>query len=411
MRRGARAWRWVAVAAAVALVAGACGGGTGSASGETRKVLIDYKHDQFATSALAFFPTAVSVHPGDTVDFSQTWSGEPHTVTMGTYVDTAGKPYWDILDGLRAGTIKDVPQEEPSAPDFEKLPFMADEATLKPVQAAAQPCYLDSGIPDASDIDKPCPKRAQPAFTGRQSYYNSGFIPYQGAKGNSFRLPIADDATPGTYHFYCAWHYVGMSGTVTIVPKDRSIPSQRAVSKKAQEEERAFTAKLTPAFAREKAGKGVSLPMIGAGLDPEEADKNLFEAFIDEFVPSTVAAKVGEKVTWTVFQGGHTLSFNVPKYFPVFSVDKAGVVHLDKRGFEPVVWPGPTLLESQDESNGPPAPAHYDAGSFDGTGGLRSSGANLHDGDTYSVTFTKPGTYLFACLLHPSMVGKVVVKA
>jgi plastocyanin len=27
------------------------------------------------------------------------------------------------------------------------------------------------------------------------------------------------------------------------------------------------------------------------------------------------------------------------------------------------------------------------------------------------VTYTKPGTYLFACLLHPSMVGKVVVKA
>ncbi|MDP9441968.1 MAG: hypothetical protein M3P34_07295 [Actinomycetota bacterium] len=114
------------------------------------------------------------------MEFEQFWTGEPHTVTMGTLVDEMGKPYWGIIDGLRSGAIKEFPEEDPPGGEafFEQIPFMAEEETLKPIQAAAQPCYLDTGGPDFCDPDKPCPKREQPAFNGRQSYYNSGFIPY-----------------------------------------------------------------------------------------------------------------------------------------------------------------------------------------------------------------------------------------
>jgi len=51
-----------------------------------------------------------------------------------------------------------------------------------------------------------------------------------------------------------------------------------------------------------------------------------------------------------------------------------------------------------------------DAGNFDGSGGLRSSGIGFNTGDTYSITFTKPGTYPYACLIHSGMTGKVVVS-
>jgi len=50
-----------------------------------------------------------------------------------------------------------------------------------------------------------------------------------------------------------------------------------------------------------------------------------------------------------------------------------------------------------------------DAGNFSGGGGLKSSGIGFNTGDTYSVTFTKRGTYPYACLIHAGMIGKVVV--
>lgn len=35
---------------------------------------------------------------------------------------------------------------------------------------------------------------------------------------------------------------------------------------------------------------------------------------------------------------------------------------------------------------------------------------NIEQGDSYSYTFEKPGTYNYYCTIHPSMEGKVVVK-
>ena len=42
--------------------------------------------------------------------------------------------------------------------------------------------------------------------------------------------------------------------------------------------------------------------------------------------------------------------------------------------------------------------------SFPGSSGLDT-------GDSYSYTFTKPGSYAYFCTLHPFMTGKVVVQA
>ena len=37
--------------------------------------------------------------------------------------------------------------------------------------------------------------------------------------------------------------------------------------------------------------------------------------------------------------------------------------------------------------------------------------SGLDTGDSYSYTFTKPGTYGYYCTLHPFMKGKIVVQA
>lgn len=121
-----------------------------------------------------------------------------------------------------------------------------------------------------------------------------------------------------------------------------------------------------------------------------------------------INATAGKPVTWT-FIGNHTLSFNVPPYTPIFKFDKKGVFgfngSLDKAQGG---WPGSPAANNREGP--PPPPVAVDAGSWDGSGGLHSTGTGWNDGDTYTITFSKKGTYPYACLIHPGMIGKVVVK-
>lgn len=38
------------------------------------------------------------------------------------------------------------------------------------------------------------------------------------------------------------------------------------------------------------------------------------------------------------------------------------------------------------------------------------SSPNLSKGQSYTVTFTKAGTYTYACTIHPSMTGTIIVQ-
>lgn len=44
------------------------------------------------------------------------------------------------------------------------------------------------------------------------------------------------------------------------------------------------------------------------------------------------------------------------------------------------------------------------------TGSPRFPGASARKSGTYTVRFTRPGTYRYACTLHPGMAGRVVVR-
>lgn len=43
-------------------------------------------------------------------------------------------------------------------------------------------------------------------------------------------------------------------------------------------------------------------------------------------------------------------------------------------------------------------------------GAVFASSKALDSGDTYSVTFFKPGTYTYYCSIHPMMVGTIIVQ-
>ena len=464
--RGSRV-RQLLLAAVAVLLAG-CAGLIAAGGRDERTVLVDYDHDQVASTFMAYFPNKVTVHPGDEVIFRQQWTGEGHSVTMGMIVDEG----LEIARPLMARYVDEEPPPEVLAP-FEKvfgqLPFMVDD-NLNVNQNAAQPCFLNEGVPPA-DPDTPCTdaQQRQPEFNGRQSYYNSGFIPYEGPRGNEFRVPLSEDIAPGTYSYYCNLHYIFQNGTIEVVPEEQPIPSQSDVSREAYEQIKATAEPLLEAYREAVASQGeteiigltVSKPFAG-WLPKSEA----IPAWINEFVPRRTEIEAGQSLTWS-FVGGHTVSFNVPAYFSEFVVEPDGTVEWSRdavapRGrrlvaeaseapAEPSEGGGATAQSASDppseQPSDPPAdspvgtatdgpgeqPAEdanqdgeapsegggepseggvpedqkVDAGRWNGEGFL-SSGAQF--GGSYTVTFTRPGVYPYACLIHPRMVGEVVVR-
>ncbi|CAN5776941.1 hypothetical protein BH24ACT2_BH24ACT2_11200 [soil metagenome] len=429
--------RRVLALAAVLMLTAACGSTGGSSAGsQTRTVQVDYNHDEFATSMFENYPRRVQVRPGDTVEFRQTWTGEPHSVTMGTLVDENIQPLLDLFTGIE--TTGEFPEGEPTEFEafYEALPFAFGENGM--AQNAAQPCYVEAeqfAGTYPGDETTPCPKQEQPAFNGRQAIYNSGVIPYEGVDGNTFRVELADDISPGTYSYYCNVHGALQYGQIEVLDQGSDIPSQAEVARQALEEQRATIASMERNFNAATAGEAVeggdpdSPFTIDAGQakivgvpTPFFEGNRFVHGIVNEFVPRTVETRVGEKMTWT-FVGGHTLSFNVPAYFPIFTVADDGTTTYNPQADEPVGWPGPPPPDEmpgggeegeegggEEESFEPPPPVAVDAGTWDGQG-FRSTGLAFNDQDTFSVTFTTPGTYAYACLIHPKMVGTLVVRS
>lgn len=409
--------RKLGVVLIVALVASSCRGGSDSGP-QTRTVRVDYASDEFASVLFAYFPLKVTVRPGDTVAFKQTWTGEPHTVTMGRMVDKAFKVFAPLIERFRKG--EEVSDEEIESPPIkaasEPLPeFFAGEDELG--QNAAQPCYLETGAPP-KDPKQACAKRAQPEFNGRQTYYNSGFIPYGGPRGNQFTVKLARDIKPGTYTYYCNVHGPPMSGQIQVKPAGSSIPSEDEVNEEAFKQIERKAAPLRRALDRAKrtgrwSYEGASAQGNFAGLFVPKVFGGL-----NEFVPKNIKARVGSKVTWSVI-GFHTISFKVPPYFPIFTIAKDGAVAFNKRAEEPAGGAPPPPPEPSNNGppeeapaagqKGPPAPKEIDGGAWDGSRFWSTGTVSGEPYLKYSLTFTKRGRYEYACLIHPKMVGTVTV--
>lgn len=397
--------------ALVTTTLGAC-----SSGGSSRTIEVDYHSDEFAGAFLGYYPSDVTVTPGTTLKFHQTWTGEPHSVTFGAMIDEGIKPVAQLLRDVRAGKIP-LPGEPPENYPFqlfeERLPHLFGESDDLG-QDAAYPCYVTKEA-DLPLDDKACAKKFQEQgeFTGRHAYYSSGFIPFEGQRGNTFEMKIADNAKEGTYFYYCNAHGVPMGGEITV-KQGADVESQAAMNRRGKAQADRIAKALLAAHENEKAGEGeYKGNLAGSGDDTTEGVMGV----VNEFTPRTINTTVGEKVTWT-FIGNHTISFNVPAYTPLF-VFEDGKFVLNERWDKPAGgWPGAPQDAEQEESGppepGPPKdegpPAAVDAGEWDGSGGMHSSGTDWDTGDTYSVTFTKRGTYPYACLIHPGQIGKVVVK-
>jgi plastocyanin len=383
------------VVVAALTVGAACGSSKSSSSAKTLKIQVDGTTDKFNGAFLKYFPNSVSARPGDTIDFAETWTGEPHTVTMGTLVET----------GLKAAQAAG-PNAQTPPPDYAKLPGLLPQGPGDFNQNAAQPCFLATGAPP-TDGATACPKadQTQPAFNGKQAYYNSGFL----AEGSTFRVKLAPDTAPGSYHFYCNLHGPDMSGTIVVKAKDASVPDQAQVDKDATTQLNDLVNKVVPAYNDAKAGK---FPLPGVTNVAGYGSQDVQAVLINEFIPAQIQAKVGQKVSWTVI-GPHTLSFGKapiePGKFATKSPD--GAWHLNAAAFGPSGFPPPPPPPS-----GPPptgvSVTPINGGTWDGTG-FKSTGVLASFPPALygvSLSFTKAGTYPYVCLIHPKMGGVVTVS-
>jgi hypothetical protein len=88
---------------------------------------------------------------------------------------------------------------------------------------------------------------------------------------------------------------------------------------------------------------------------------------------------------------------------------KNGTVAMNKRLQAPAGG-SPQLPEQEQE--GPPGsgePVSIDGGTYDGTGFWSSGLFGGQPFAEYTLRFSEAGTYRYACLLHPPMVGTVNV--
>ena len=104
-----------------------------------------------------------------------------------------------------------------------------------------------------------------------------------------------------------------------------------------------------------------------SGLMDERVDGSL-----NEFVPDVIETGVGDPVTWLIF-GGHSISFDVPEYFPIYEESEDGTVTANEAGLSPG---GGSARGSRGErparapGDGEPQPLIIDGGTWDGSGFL-----------------------------------------
>jgi plastocyanin len=186
-----------------------------------------------------------------------------------------------------------------------------------------------------------------------------------------------------------------------VVPSDQPIPSAREVNVQTRQELNEMVEAFRQVYDKAKEGQfvfgGEAFTGNFSGLIDERVEGSL-----NEFIPETIEAEVGEPVTWLMF-GAHSISFDVPEYFPIYERLEDGTVRANEEVYLPAG--GAPEIEPADSVD----PIEIDGGTWDGSD-FWSSGVLYSDAYVkYTLRFSTPGTYRYACLIHPPMVGTVTV--
>lgn len=184
---------------------------------------------------------------------------------------------------------------------------------------------------------------------------------------------MAVAAAPGSYSFACLLHRF-MTGTLEVADKDEARAAPDKVAGKAAEERSAALASATKLGEPSPVAAQEGLTVASGWGDELTA--------VNKFSPIAAKVKAGERVTWksTSPYEPHTVTFASP--------------------FESPEEPGTFI------PGGVASGARYASGfAHSGLIGLQPFPA-----ESFSLVFSKTGTYPYVCVLHPGMVGQVEVS-
>jgi plastocyanin len=317
----------------------------------------------------AFFPSALSIHAGDsvkfqiagfhTINFPKKGAGAPAlampdaTKPISGVVDAAGAPFW--FNGQGTPVVSPV--------------VGLGTGSGKAYTGAAE---LGSGFPAGPGKPKP-------------------FV---------VKFPKA-----GSFTYYCAVH-PGMKATVRVVGKSKPVPSAKAGAARVK-------AELAAAIAGVKKLDKTKLATAGTVTAGPDSTKG---PVLLRFTPGSLTTKVGTPVTLQMTPGtteDHTFTFAKDVKAAGKLADKTFLGPLPGTGQN-----GPPVL-AFDPKYAFPSEAPGTAVSYDGTNhgdGFLNSG--VLDGDPktpfpqkFTVSFSQPGTYTYFCAIHTSMNGKITVTS
>jgi plastocyanin len=319
----------------------------------------------YGTDAVAFFPNTITIVAGDSISFS---------AVAFHNVDIPAKGQ-KMLDQLRKG------------PNITGLK-----------DAAGNPFWF-------SDV-------GFPSFSFDPSLQSGGLgkhLTYTGTKRILSKIPL-DQAHPfsklkpmvvkfpkaGSFTYYCDLH-PGMQGTVKVLAKGKKAPTAKADAK-------ALAKQVAAAFKIAKTLRDTPVPAntIDVGMAG-----NGVEYF--NFLPNTLTVPVGTTVTFQMSPKSfetHTATTGPGDYLtdPTSYIgaiaDSFNFPQFDQRGVYPSDSPllPPAQLTPTSHGNG-----FWNSGALDNQSATPSP-------NSAKVTFSAPGTYKFACLIHPVMRGTVIVQ-
>jgi plastocyanin len=320
----------------------------------------------YGTDVVDFFPSNVTIAAGDSVSFDPTAFHNVDippkggkmitqlvpTSTISGSVDAAGNPFW--FNGLK------------------NFAFSADLQNQ------------DNGL------------GKHLTYTGATRIISH--IPLNTANPFGTLKPmVVKFPKAGTYTYFCDLH-PGMKGTVTVLKKRALLPTA-AQDKKALAKQVAAELKVAKTLRDAKAPANTMY--VGYA-----GDKGKVEYF--NFLPNRLTVPVGTSVTFSMSPGSfetHTATTGPGDYLvdPTSYIgaiaDSFNLPQFDPRG----VYPSEPL-----GTIGQLTPTFHGNG-FWNSGALDTQSTTLSQ-PTAKVTFTAPGTYKFACLVHPVMRGTVIVR-